>query len=44
VIDIEHHAVRALEQDPLSALRGYAGVTQHPEEALTTTTIKMQRI
>jgi len=39
----EEH-VRALEQDPLSALRGYAGVTQHPEEALTTTTIKMQRI
>jgi len=30
--------------DPHSALRGYPAVVQHSEEALTTTTIKMQRI
>jgi hypothetical protein len=32
------------EHDPQSALRGYAGLTVHTEEALTTTTINMQRI
>jgi hypothetical protein len=37
--------MRPLEDDPQSALRGYAGgVTRNPEEALTTTTINMQRI
>jgi hypothetical protein len=30
-------------RDPHSALRGFPAVTQHPEDALTTTTINMQR-
>jgi Uncharacterized conserved protein (DUF2304) len=37
--------IRPSEDDPRSALRGYAGsVTRDPEDAMTTTTVNMQRI
>jgi hypothetical protein len=36
--------IRCSEDDPRSALRGYAGgVTRDPAEEMTTTTIHMQR-
>jgi hypothetical protein len=36
--------IRASEDDPPSALRGYAGsVTRDPEEEMTTTTVNVQR-